>query len=149
FVPDDAARRGDLPGRPHINVNPDAALYLNLFPRPNSSTTSGGIGQYRFTQTQPTTVDYVTGRGDWIPSTKDSFFARYTIDNSSKLRMEAPDHAMGLFAESELHWNQYVILGWTRSLSTSTFNTARMGFNRSVTLVDLKNLANVSDSLSF
>jgi hypothetical protein len=80
---------------------------------------------------------------------KDSFFARYTIDNSSKLRMEAPDHAMGLFAENEAHRNQYVTLNWTRTISSRVLNTARAGFNRSVTLVDLQNMAGVPDSLSF
>jgi len=141
LVPDEATRQ-------RSDINPVVVPYLNLFPLPNTPS-SGGIGQYRFTQTQPTTVDYVSGRGDIIPSPKDSFFARYTIDNSSKLRMEAPDHAMGLFGEDEHHRNQYVTLNWTRTFSARFLNSARMGFNRSVTLVDLKNLAGVPDSLSF
>jgi len=141
IVPDAATRR-------RTDINPLVTPYLDLMPLPNTPS-SGGVGQYRFTQTQPTTIDYVTGRGDWIPSTKDSFFVRYTIDDSSKLRMEAPDHAMGLFAEDEVHRNQYVTLNWTRSLSSRILNVARMGFNRSVTLVDLKNLANVPANLSF
>lgn len=63
--------------------------------------------------------------------------------------MEAPDHVVGLFAESEKHRNQYVTLNWTRTLSPRVLNVARMGFNRSVTLVDLKNLASIPESLSF
>src|SRR5262249_58972142 len=122
--------------------------YLNLYPLPNGPST-GGIGQYRFTQTQPTTVNYVTGRVDWIPSTKDSFFTRYTIDDSSKVRMEAPDHVVGLFAENEAHRNQYITMNWTRSLSARLLNVARLGFNRSVTLVDLDKIGNVPESLSF
>src|SRR5215510_10967482 len=141
LVPDEATRQ-------RTDITSDVVPYLNLFPLPNTPS-SGGIGQYRFTQTQPTTVDYVSGRGDIIPSTKDSFFVRYTIDDSSKLRMEAPDHAMGLFGEDEHHRNQYVTLNWTRTFSARFLNSARMGFNRSVTLVDLKNLAGVPDSLSF
>jgi hypothetical protein len=138
----------DLATRQRTDINPAVVPYLNLFPLPNTPST-GGIGNYRFTQTQPTTVDYATGRVDVIPSTKDSFFARYTLDNSSKLRMEAPDHAMGLFAENEAHRNQYVTLNWTRTISSRVLNTARAGFNRSVTLVDLQNMAGVPDSLSF
>jgi hypothetical protein len=138
----------DLATRQRTDINPAVVPYLNLFPLPNTPST-GGIGNYRFTQTQPTTVDYATGRVDVIPSMKDSFFARYTIDTSSKLRMEAPDHAMGLFAENEAHRNQYVTLNWTRTISSRVLNTARAGFNRSVTLVDLQNMAGVPDSLSF
>ncbi len=149
LVPDEQARRGILPGRPQITVNPAVVPYLNLYPLPNGPSTSGGIAQYRFTQTQPTTVDYTTGRVDWIPNQKHSFFTRYTIDNSSKLRLEAADHIVGLFAENEPHRNQYVTLGWTQTVSPTFINMARFGFNRSTTLVDLEKLGNVPDSLAF
>lgn len=149
LVPTEEARRGDIPGQAHINVNPAVVPYLNLYPLPNGPSTSPGIAQYRFSQTQPTTVDYVTGRVDWIPSTRDTFFTRYTIDDSAKLSMEAADHIIGLFAENEPHRNQYTTLNWTRTLSTSVLNVARFGFNRSVTLVDLKKLGNVPESLAF
>lgn len=75
LVPDAAARRGELPGIPRIEVNSAVVPYLNLYPLPNGPSVNG-VGEYRFTQTQPTTVNYITGRGDWIPSTQDSFFAR-------------------------------------------------------------------------
>ncbi|MBI3940206.1 MAG: carboxypeptidase regulatory-like domain-containing protein, partial [Acidobacteria bacterium] len=138
LVPDQAARRGDIPGRAHIDVNPAVVPYLNLYPLPNGPSVGPGIAQYRFSQTQPGRVDYGTGRVDWIPTERDSFFARYTIDDSDKLRMEAVDHILGLFGESEPHKNQYVTLQWTRTLSSKILNVARFGFNRSVTLVDLE-----------
>jgi hypothetical protein len=149
LVPDRAARNGDIPGIAHINVNSAVLPYLNLFPLPNGPSTSSGIGQYRFSQTQPTTVDYATGRLDWIPAVEDSVFGRYTIDSSSKLRMDALDHVMGLFGEDEVHRNQYITLGWTRSFSPTVLNVFRFGFNRSVSLVDLTNLANIPDNLAF
>jgi hypothetical protein len=149
LVPDEQARRGILPGRPQITVNPAVIPYLNLYPLPNGPSTGGGIGQYRFTKTQPTRVDYTTGRVDWIPTEKNSIFTRYTIDNSSKTRLDAPDHILGLFAEGEKHRNQYVTLGWTQTLSSTFVNMARFGFNRSTTLVDLQKIGNVPDSLAF
>ncbi len=149
LVPDENARRGIIPGRPQININPAVVPYLNLYPLPNGAATGPGIAQYRFSQTQPTTVDYVNSRVDWIPNQRHSIFARYTIDDSSKLRLEAPDHVVGLFAEDEPHRNQYVTLGWTQTISPTFVNMARFGFNRSTTLVDLVKLGNVPDSLAF
>ena len=114
----------------------------------NGPSTGGGIAQYRFSQTQPTSVDYVTGRMDWIGS-KDSFFTRYTIDQSTKNRMDATDHVVGLFSEAEKHRNQYVTNQWTHTFSSKAVNIARFGFNRSTSLVDLNKLGNVPDSLTF
>jgi Carboxypeptidase regulatory-like domain len=149
LVPDRAARNGDIPGLTHININPAVTPYLNLIPLPNGPSTGPGIAQYRFSQQQPTDVDYVTGRVDVVASSKDSLFTRYTIDDSTKLRMDAPDHVLGLFAENEKHRNQYVTLGWTRTISPSVLNIGRLGFNRSVSLVDLSKLGDVPDSLAF
>jgi len=149
LVPTQAARNGDIPGQAHINVNPVVVPYLNLYPMPNGPSTGPGIAQYRFTQTQPTEVDYAMGRIDWLPSTRDTFFVRYTFDHSTRLSMDASDHVIGLFAENELHKNQYVTLNWTRSISPQVLNVARFGFNRSVTLVDLQNIGNVPTSLYF
>jgi hypothetical protein len=149
LVPDQAARDGDLPGQTHINVNPNVVPYLNLYPSPNYGQSVNGIGQYRFTQNQPTRADYATARMDWLSSGKDSFFTRYTIDDSDKLRMDADDHVIGLFAEAEKHRNQYVTMQWTRTFSPAVVNVARFGFNRSVSLVDLSKIGNVPDSLNF
>jgi hypothetical protein len=149
LVPDQAARNGDLPGQAHINVNQAIVPYLNLYPMPNFGQSVNGIGQYRYTQVQPTRADYGTAKIDWNATAKDSFFTRYTIDDSDKLRMDADDHIIGLFAEAEKHRNQYVTMQWTRTFSPSVVNIGRFGFNRSVTLVDLSDIGNVPASLNF
>ncbi|OFW35510.1 MAG: hypothetical protein A3J28_07500 [Acidobacteria bacterium RIFCSPLOWO2_12_FULL_60_22] len=149
LVPDQDARRGILPGRPPISVNPAVVPYLALYPLPNGPSTGGGIGRYLFSQSQPTRVDYGTARVDWNPRETDSFFGRYTMDDSSKLRREDPNHVLGLFAEDEKHRNQFATAQWTHTLSPRVLNIVRFGFNRSVTLVDLAKLGNVPDSLSF
>src|SRR5260370_11499018 len=125
--------------------------YLNLYPLPNDglSDAKARVGNYRFRQKQPTRSDYGTAKVDWNLSQKYSFYGRYTIDDSAKLRQDAPDHVLGLFAEDETHRNQYASIGSTQVISNTVLNTARFGFNRSVTLVNLFNQANVPADLSF
>ena len=154
-VPDANARTGKIGTATPITVNPAVVPYVNLIPVANgpliltSTGTPTGFAQLQFSQPQPTRVNYFTGRVDWNRTAKDSLFARYTIDDSSKLRQDAPDHVMGLFAENETHRNQYVTLQDTRVLSANKVNQLRFGFNRSTLQVNLLNQANVPASLSF
>ena len=142
LVPNALARVGALP---------TVAPYLNLYPLPNDGLpdTKARVGNYRFSQKQPTRGDYGTGKIDWILSPRYSFSGRYTIDDSAKVRQDAPDHVLGLFAEDETHRNQYTTVTATQVISNAVLNTARFGFNRSVTLVNLLNQANVPADLSF
>ena len=147
-VPDQDARNGVINGK-QVTVNPAVIPYLELYPMPNGPNVGAGVATLQFSQTQPASINYVTGKIDWNASSRDSVFGRYTIDSSSKLRQDAPDHVLGLFAEDETHKNQYVTLQHTHVFSGSTLNTARFGFNRSVALVNLFNQAGVPASLSF
>jgi len=151
LVPDALARVGRIKGlATPVTVKSDVVPYVNLYPLPNDGRTpDGSIGNYQFTQPQPTDGHYLTGKVDWNVSPKHSMFFRYTLDDSAKLRQDAPDHVLGLFAEDEAHRNQYYTLSATQVLSGSMFNTARFGFNRSVSLVDLFNQANIPPDLSF
>jgi hypothetical protein len=130
-------------------VDPAVKPYLDLYPLPNGLNIGGGVARFFLSQKQPMRGDYGNARVDWNRSEKNSFFGRYTMDDSSKLRQEATDHVLGLFAEDETHRNQYVTLGATQLISHSVLNVARFGFNRSTTLVNLVNQANVPASLSF
>ena len=150
LVPDALARTGQIKGVAPVRVNPAVVPYVNLYPLPNDGRPpDGSIGLYQFSQPQPTNGSYVTGKVDWIISPKWSTFVRYTLDDSDKLRQDAPDHVLGLFAEDEKHRNQYVTLSTTQVISNALLNIVRFGFNRSVSLVDLFNQANVPASLSF
>jgi hypothetical protein len=132
-----------------VQVNPSVIPYLNLIPAPTGGAVGPGLASFVATREQPAHVDYGTGKIDWNPTSKDSIFAHYTIDQSTKLRQDASDTVLGLFAEDEYHRNQYVSLSATRVISERTLNTARFGFNRSTTLVNLFNQGNVPSSLSF
>ena len=142
LVPNALARSGAVPA---------VVPYLNLYPLPNDGLPNdkARIGRYLFSQKQPTRGDYATGKIDWNASQKHSISARYTLDDSAKLRQDAPDHVVGLFAEDEKHRNQYITLSATQLVSSTVLNVARFGFNRSVTLVDLFNQTNVPSSLAF
>ncbi len=148
FVPDNNARVGIIDGN-QTAVNPAVLPYLNLYPKPTGPSLGHGVATVQFSQKQPATINYFTGKVDWNVSAKDSMFARYTGDFSSKLRQDAADHRLGLFAEDERHPNQYVSLQATHVFSPTKVNVARFGFNRSVMLVDLFNQGNVPASLSF
>ena len=154
-VPDANARTGKIGTATPIIVNPAVVPYVNLIPVANGPlilTSTGaptGFAQLQFSQAQPVHVNYLTGRVDWNRTSKDALFVRYTIDDSTKLRQDAPDHVMGLFAENETHRNQYVTLQDTRVLSANKVNQLRFGFNRSTLQVNLLNQANVPASLSF
>ncbi len=154
-VPDANARTGKIGTATPITVNPAVVPYVNLIPIANgpliltSTGTPTGFAQLQFSQPQPVHVNYLTGRVDWNRTATDSLFVRYTIDDSTKLRQDAPDHVMGLFAENETHRNQYVTLQDTRVLSANKVNQLRFGFNRSTLQVNLLNQANVPASLSF
>ena len=154
-VPDDDARAGRIIDRvtgkvTTVTINSGVVPYLNLIPRANGpATATPGVAILQFSNQQPAHVNYVTGRIDWNRTSKDSLFGRYTIDDSTKLRQDAPDHVLGLFAENEGHRNQYITLQDTRILSSTKVNQLRLGFNRSTLHVDLVNQANVPASLSF
>ena len=145
IVPNTATHQLCIPPIDPTRVNPSVCPYLALYPSANQPD---GV-TLLFSQNQPTRGDYGTGRIDWNFNDKNSVFARYTMDDSRKLRQDAPDHVLGLFAENETHRNQYVSLGTTRVFSPRLLNIARFGFNRSTAQVNLFNQANVPPSLSF
>ncbi len=128
-------------------VNQAVKPYLDLYCSRPANQPDGTT--LLFSQQQPTRGDYGTAKVDWNPNEKNSFFVRYTMDDSKKLRQDATDHVLGLFAEDEKHRNQYVSLVATHVFSQTVLNTARFGFNRSTTLVNLVNQANVPADLSF
>jgi hypothetical protein len=149
LVPDLNARKGIIGSAAPINVRADILPYVNLFPTPNGPNVGPGIATFQFSQKQPTRGDYGTGKIDFNASSKYQFFLRYTMDDSAKIRQDAPDHVLGLFAEDETHRNQYVTLSGTQVISAAVLNQTRIGFNRSVTLVNLLNQAGVPADLSF
>ncbi len=128
LVPDNAARSGQLlgsNGRP-IAVSPSAAALLSLWPVQNGPELGGGIGEAFSHPLQTIREDFGTTRIDYNPSTNDTLFAVYTIDDST-------DHTPTVNPLStvfETLREQVVSLQEQHVFSPSVLNTARIGFSR-------------------
>jgi len=78
IVPSVAARAGNLTTG-HVNVDPAAAKYLNLYPLPNVSTGAGDTGIYSFTDQQVLTENFFTTRIDEVVSQKTVSYTHLTL----------------------------------------------------------------------
>ena len=143
------ARRGIIPGQDPISVNPAVAPYLELYPLPNGPSAGPGLGRYLGSASQPTRVDFGSARADWNVTDNDTFFFRYTIDDSQKVQKDLGAEVFGLFSDPENHRNQYVTASLTHLFSPTVLNSFRMGLNRSLNSSTLSNDANVPESLYF
>ncbi|MBI2822718.1 MAG: TonB-dependent receptor [Acidobacteria bacterium] len=124
-VPTLAAREGILPTGP-VNVAPAARPYLALFPVPNGRELGGGVAEYSSPQSEPVNQDVLTVKIDHNFSPSDSFFARYTFDQSDKKRYDSP--VTDLFYEYRY---QYLTLAQKKIFSPHVINEARFGLTRS------------------
>jgi len=119
-------RPGDLC---FVGVHPDVQPYMDLYPLPNGLVPEGGTtGQFRFDNPEPTDQDYFVIKIDHQISDSDSFFARYTLDDSNKSDL-TETYIYGIASEQR---NQYTTIEETHIFSPSLLNEFRFGFNRSV-----------------
>src|SRR5437016_8910758 len=70
-VPDQDARNGVINGK-QVTVNPAVIPYLELYPMPNGPNVGAGVATLQFSQTQPASINYVTGKIDCNASSSDS-----------------------------------------------------------------------------
>jgi carboxypeptidase family protein/TonB-dependent receptor-like protein len=123
-----------------VPVNPDIKPIIDIQPDPTpgglyfgTSAANGGSQELRGSRKQPGRENYYMFRIDHRLSEKDSIFGRMVLDSSSK---ELPD-AQFLDRSKNLHtttndWGSYKFLTveWTRLISSSTLNVARIGYAR-------------------
>ena len=112
-----------------IPVNPDIVPFLKLLPLPNGASLGGGLGEFRGSRTQTGGEDYGMGRLDRRLGDKDSFFGRFTIDQSS---VSVPEFQLipGGGALADDGGYRFLSLVYTRVLSSSTLNTLSAGLAR-------------------
>lgn len=113
-----------------VPVNPDAVPLLNLMPLPNSPTpVGGGLGEFRGTRTEKGREDYGSARIDQQLGEKDSFFGRFTIDNSTR---SIPTHIQvpGGLVTADDGGYRFATLAETRVVSPALLNTVSFGFAR-------------------
>lgn len=128
-VPDLDARNGIISGA-HVDINPIAQPYLNLFPLPTFDPTPGdGSGLFVGQFNQQATEDFFTTRIDHYFSASDSLMARYTFSDSNRLFIT--DETFPNFPNQALNRPQYFTLRETRIISPRATNELQFGFARS------------------
>jgi hypothetical protein len=144
-VPTADGRRGLIPGRAPVPVNPDVPPYLDLYPLPNERDFGDGTGEYVTANSRSTGENFVTGRLDHTFSENTSLFGRYTYDAAA---VQAPD-ALNLVRADTTSRNQYFTTQFSRLLSTRALNLFRFSYNRSRSNSEPFFLRPVDPSLSF
>ena len=147
-VPDLEARQGILPGET-IAVDPDIQPFLDLYPLPTPGERNFGDGTARhiFTRTNPTNQDYFVIKGDHQFSDNDSFFLRYTFDDSTSQQFGS---SFPPFSTQALARRHIATLQYQKIFSPQLLNTARFGFNRAKTgLIPLEPEISKDPALSF
>jgi outer membrane receptor protein involved in Fe transport len=102
-------------------VNPVIVPFLSLFPYPNV-----GNDEYQYLSSQNTREEYGMVRVDHSFSTSDSFFTRYTIDNTFQNRPYFYPQRYDTWSNR----SQYVTLSETHIFSPTLLNTARFSVSR-------------------
>ncbi len=126
FVPDDAARRGQLPDGP-VNVAAAVVPYLDAIPRANGPAIGGGLATRTFAFDQTLDENFVQGRVDYQSrAAAHQFFARYTFDDA--LQRLPTDYSA--FPRSFLSRNQFFTAEYRHVRSDRTLHTVRFGSSR-------------------
>jgi hypothetical protein len=144
-VPNAAARNGEIPGLPKINVDPAVPGYLNLVPLPNGRDFGDGTGQYISGGSNLDDEDFIAGRVDHTFSSKTSIFGRYTFNNA---KVQVPDN-LQLFRSSTASRNQYLTMQLTRVFNANLLNSVRFSYNRSTNSTNPEPLREIDPALSF
>ena len=109
-----------------IDVPAAVQPYLDLFPLPNGPDNGDGAGQFILANPQPMDEDYFVVKIDHQFSDSDSFFVRYTFDDSI-LKADSQYIYNGLSTTR----NQYLTLEHKHVFSPTLLNEVRVAFNRS------------------
>jgi hypothetical protein len=114
---------------PTARLNPAAVNYLNAYPTP--TRTDRYLDNYLDNQSEANKYNTFDGRIDWIPSSKDLLFFRYSYDNSVNTKTSEFTNlpAGGGTGINPTHARGYD-LGYTHQFSPTIVNEAHIGYNR-------------------
>jgi hypothetical protein len=130
LVPDNEARRGYLPDasgqEQYVGVDPAVAPLLALWPVQNGPELGSGIAESFSHPPQHIREDFATTRFDDNLSSKDLFFAVYTVDDSTA--NTPSQNPLSLINESLRE--QVASVQEQHVFSPSLLNTARFGYSR-------------------
>jgi hypothetical protein len=123
---------------------PSVQPYVNLYPLPNGEDLGNGTAFFIRSHNDETRDDFFTTRIDHQFSDHDSFFGRYSFDDSKA------DQAVEVLQDALTNGrNQYVTLGEDHIFSPRVLNTVRLGFNRSFINGDSPFVVDIPSALSF
>jgi hypothetical protein len=133
FYPDAEARQGiitDASGRTirTVPVNPRVKPYLDLMHLPNSSRIGGGFAQDSSPQFLPTDENFFTVRLDHQLASRDSLFARYTLDTATS---DSPGDTFAFAIRTKTR-RHFLTLVESHVFSPRLLSSVRFGFTRPV-----------------
>ncbi len=120
-----------LPADCSATPSPVTQPILDTYPEPNGPEVAGSNGAiFDYIYANPTNTDeyYYLAKIDWQATDQDSVAGRWLLDDST---VDSVPNTFGLVDENSQGRNQYLMLQWTRILSTKLVNEARASFNRS------------------
>ena len=126
------ARSGNL-STGKITVNPAVLPYIatNIIPLPNAGLFPGGdTGRYIFMYNSPIREDFGMGRLDYHMSDKDSFFVRFSRDNSNTTLPDSRG-ATPFFGANETYMDENAVVQHTRIFGPTLLNLFKVGVKRS------------------
>jgi hypothetical protein len=133
----------DAAGNPitQVTISPYTAALLALIPLPNPGSTfdpsSGNPPVQTFNDHNSLGENYGQMRFDQTISDKDSFFARYTIDNAVQNETVGD---FSYFREAPTARNQWITLAENHIFSPIVFNAVRISFSRTNAAVNEANV---------
>lgn len=100
--------------------------YLQYWPAPNGPNLGGGVAQYSKSITDTQREEYGQSRIDYTISGKDTFFGRYTINDSSDTRPFMLEDVVSSFPTR----NQFLTLSDNHIFTPQLLGTFRASFSR-------------------
>jgi hypothetical protein len=134
-VPDANAHAGLLPSAAApsalipVGVSPVVKPFLDLYPMPNGPELGGGLATLQVSQRQPTREDYGLLRFDQVLTHRDLLFERFVVDDSASTVPFASTAVPGFPSQRAIR-NQYLMLGWQRTVSPNMLNELKFSFSR-------------------
>jgi outer membrane receptor protein involved in Fe transport len=130
-------------------VNPVAkALFADnsLHPLPTRQQAGTGVGLIDVVTANTLANPQVDAKIDWRVTDKDNFSGRYSFQrgNTQGVKGALPTN----ITSKTLQRPQNISLNWTRTISPTVINEARVGFNRAVFISDFLDWADIGDANS-
>ena len=127
-----------------IGVHPEIRPYLDLYPIAQGPDFGDGTAQFPFPAPGPLNENYYLIKVDHQISDSDSFFARYTLDWSDRLRWRT----QYLYSGDSIARNQYLTLEEKHIFSPTLLNELRFAFNRTrVHDIEVTNFPEIDEAL--